>query len=450
MRYGPPFSFARRRDGRRLAYQVVGQGELDLVFLFGWPTHLGLLWEDPSFAGFLTKLSSFSRLILFDRLGDGLSDRGPTGHTFDDEMDDVRSVLAATGSERAAYFGCHTGGRLALLLAATHPDEVSAVVTFGSHPATLRDDDYPWGSTPEEREEIFAALQTLHPYQLTDQLLTILAPSEAGNPTVRQWWRMFAASASSPVETLEGIRSLGPVDIRGLLGTIQAPVLVLHRTGDRLASVNASRYMAERIPGARLVELPGDDHLPFFGDQDAVVGLAQEFLTGTMPAADLDRVLATVLFTDIVDSTGLAATLGDRRWHRVLVDHQELVRGQLARFRGREVKTTGDGFLASFDGPARAIRAAAAIRAGLRDQGLRVRAGLHTGEVELLGDDIGGIAVHIAARVLAQAGAGEIVCSRTVKDLVAGSGFAFADRGTHRLKGVPDSWQLYAVEPAAA
>jgi class 3 adenylate cyclase len=450
MRYGPPFSFARRRDGRRLAYQVVGQGELDLVFLFGWPTHLGLMWEDPSFAAFLHKLSSFSRLILFDRLGDGLSDRGPTGHTFDDEMDDVRSVLAAVGSERAAYFGCHTGGRLALLLAATHPDEVSAVVTFGSHPATLRDDDYPWGSTPEERDEIFAAIQGLPPSELADRLLAALAPGEIGDPTVRHWWRMFSVSASSPVETLEGIRSLGPVDIRGLLGTIQAPVLVLHRTGDRLASVNASRYMAERIPGARLVELPGDDHLPFYGDQDAVAALAQEFLTGTIPAADPDRVLATVLFTDIVDSTGLAAELGDRRWHRVLVDHQELVRGQLGRFRGREVKTTGDGFLASFDGPARAIRAAAAIRTGLRDQGLRVRAGLHTGEVELLGDDIGGIAVHIAARVLGQAEAGEIVCSRTVKDLVAGAGFAFADRGTHRLKGVPDSWQLYVVEPAEA
>ena len=322
------------------------------------------------------------------------------------------------------------------------------MVTFASHPATLRDHDYPWGSTPEERDEVFAAIRTMQPSDLSDRLLAVLAPDEAANPTVRQWWRMFTASASSPVETLEGIRSLGPVDIRGLLGTIQAPVLVLHRTGDRLASVNASRYMAERIPGARLVELPGDDHLPFFGDQDAVVALAQEFLTGTMPAADPDRVLATVVFTDIVDSTGLAAELGDRRWHRVLVDHQELVRGQLVRFRGREVKTTGDGFLASFDGPARAIRAAAAIRAGLRDQGLQVRAGLHTGEVELLGDDIGGIAVHIAARVLAQAGAGEIVCSRTVKDLVAGAGFVFADRGTHRLKGVPDSWQLYAVEPA--
>jgi len=448
MRYGPPFAYARRRDGRRLAYQVVGDGDLDLVFLFGWPTHLGLLWEDPSFAEFLGKLSSFSRLILFDRLGDGLSDRGPTGHTFDDEMDDVRCVLAAAGSERAAFFGCHTGGRLALLLAATHPDEVSAVVTFGSHPATLRDDDYPWGSTSEQRDEVFAAIRALPPSEVADRLLAALAPGEVADPSVRQWWRMFTASASSPVETLEGIRSLGPVDIRGLLGAIQAPVLVLHRTGDRLAGVDASRYMAERIPGARLVELPGDDHLPFFGDQDSVVALVQEFLTGALPAADPDRVLATVLFTDLVDSTGLAAGMGDRRWHRVLVEHQELVRRQLGRFGGREVKTTGDGFLATFDGPARAIRAADAIGAGVRDQGLEVRAGLHTGEVELLGDDIGGIAVHTAARVLAKAGAGEILCSRTVKDLVAGSGFAFAERGTHRLKGVPDSWQLYAVEPA--
>jgi class 3 adenylate cyclase len=447
MRYGPPFDYARRRDGRRLAYQVVGEGDLDLVFLFGWPTHLGLMWEDPSFAGFLGKLSSFSRLLLFDRLGDGLSDRGPPGHTFDDEMDDIRCVLAAAGSERAAFFGCHTGGRLALLLAATHPDEVSAVVTFGSHPSTLRDDDYPWGSTPQQRDEVFAAIRALPPSEIADRLLAALAPGEVADPSVRQWWRMFTASASSPVETLEGIRSLGPVDIRGLLGTIQAPVLVLHRTGDRLAGVDASRYMAERIPRARLVELPGDDHLPFFGDQDSVVALTQEFLTGALPATDPDRVLATVLFTDLVDSTGLAAGMGDRRWHRVLVEHQELVRRQLARFRGREVKTTGDGFLASFDGPARAIRAADAIRAGVRDQGLEVRAGLHTGEVELLGDDIGGIAVHIAARVLARAGAGEILCSRTVKDLVAGSGFAFAERGTHRLKGVPDSWQLYAVEP---
>jgi class 3 adenylate cyclase len=450
MRFGPPFDYARRQDGRRLAYQVVGDGDLDLVFLLGWPTHLGLMWENPSFAGFLAKLSSFSRLILLDRLGDGLSDRGPSGHTFDDEMDDVRRVMAAAGSGRAAFFGCHTGGRLALLLAATHPDEVSSVVAFGSHPATLRDDDYPWGATPEEREHVFAMIESSAPSEMADTLLAVMAPREAGDPSVRSWFRMFSASASTPVESIEGIRSLGPVDIRGLLGSIQAPVLVLHRTGDRMANVAASRYMADRIPGARMVELPGDDHLPFFGDQDSVVALTQEFLTGASPVEEPDRVLATVLFTDIVDSTRLAAELGDRRWHRVLVDHQEAVRRQLARFRGREVKTTGDGFLATFDGPARAIRAADALRAGLRELRLEVRVGLHTGECELLGTDIGGIAVHIAARVLGRAGAGEILCSRTVKDLVAGSGFRFADRGTHRLKGIPDDWQLYAVELAAA
>jgi class 3 adenylate cyclase len=448
MRYGPPFDFARRRDGRRLAYQVVGHGDLDLVFLFGWPTHLGLMWENPSFAAFLDKLASFSRLVLFDRLGDGLSDRGPPGHSFDDEMDDVRLVLSTVGSRRAAFFGCHTGGRLALLLAATHPDEVSAVVTFGSHPATLRDDDYPWGSTPEEREQVFAILERNSPYDVADTLLPVVAPSEAGNPAVRTWYRMYSHSSSSPTETLEGIRSLGPVDIRGLLGSIQAPVLVLHRTGDRLANVAASRYMAERIPGARMVELLGQDHFPFFGDQDAVVELTQEFLTGARPAADPDRVLATVLFTDIVDSTRLAAELGDRRWHQTLDQHNTVVRSGLARFRGREVKTTGDGFLASFDGPARAIRAAAAIRGELAELGLGIRVGLHTGECELLGTDLGGIAVHIAARVLGRAGAGEIWCSRTVKDLVAGAGFSFADQGVHDLKGVPDTWQLYAVEPA--
>jgi class 3 adenylate cyclase len=448
MRYGPPFRYAHRQDGRRIAYQVVGKGDLDLVFLFGWPTHLGLMWEDPSFAAFLGKLSSFSRLILFDRSGGGLSDRGLGGYVFEDEMDDVRAVLAAVGSERIALFGCHTGGRLALLMAATSPDQVSAVVTFGSHPATLRDEDYPWGTTVEEHEGLLEMIRAGGTLGDGAQILGLVAPQEAADPSIRHWFRMFVTSAATPAETYEGIRSLGPVDIRGLLGSVQAPVLVLHRTGDRAADVRASRYMAERIPGARFVALPGDAHFPFFGDQDAVVELTQEFLTGATPVLEPDRVLATVLFTDIVDSTRLAAEMGDRRWHRVLAGHQEVVRQQLARFRGREIKTTGDGFLATFDGPARAIRAADAVRAGLRDLELEVRVGLHTGECELLGDDIGGIAVHIAARVMAAAGAGEIVCSRTVKDLVAGAGFAFADRGTRTLKGVPDSWQLYAVELA--
>jgi class 3 adenylate cyclase len=447
MRFGPPVRFARRRDGRHLAYQVVGAGELDLVFLLGWPSHLGLLWEHPSVAEFLGRLSSFSRLILFDQLGMGLSDRGPTGHAFEEGMEDVRCVLAAVGSQRAALFGCHLGGRLGLLLAATYPDQVSAVVTFASHPATLRDQDYPWGATPEEREGLLAAMQagTLDPAVI----LADVAPQEATDASTVGWWRMLFWSGASPAESYDQISAMGPVDIRRLLGSVQAPVLVLHRSGDRAADVRASRYMAQRLPNARLVELPGDDHFPFFGDQDAVVGLTQEFLTGVTPVIDPDRVLATVVFTDLVDSTSRAAALGDRRWHRLLEGHQQVVRRQLVRFRGREVKTTGDGFLATFDGPARAIRAADAIRAELGELGLEVRVGLHTGECELLGEDIGGIAVHIAARVLAQAGAGEIWCTRTVKDLVAGSGFAFTDRGTHQLKGIPDRWQLFAVELAA-
>jgi pimeloyl-ACP methyl ester carboxylesterase/class 3 adenylate cyclase len=447
MRFGPPVRFARRRDGRHLAYQVVGEGELDLVFLLGFPTNLALLWDNPAVSGFLTKLASFSRLILYDRLGTGLSDRGPTGHVFEDWMDDLRGVLAAAGSQRAALFGCDFGGRLALLVAATYPDQVSTVVTFGSQPTTLRDQDYPWGATQEEREGLLAPVQagTLDPAGI----LTTMAPREATDASVLRWWRGFFQSAISPAEASEELRSLDPVDIRRLLGSVQAPVLVLHRAGDRYADVRAGRYLAERLPNARLVELPGDDSFPFYGDQDAVVALVQEFLTGAMPVVDPDRVLATVLFTDLVDSTRRAAALGDRRWHRLLEQHQEVVRRQLVRFRGREVKTTGDGFLATFDGPARAIRAADAIRAELRELGLEVRVGLHTGECELLGEDIGGIAVHIAARVLAQAGAGEIWCSRTVKDLVAGAGFVFTDRGSYRLKGVPEEWQLFAVELAA-
>jgi class 3 adenylate cyclase len=278
-------------------------------------------------------------------------------------------------------------------------------------------------------------------------MLPRLAPDEADNPAVQQWWRMFYLSATTAPEAYDTVVSLGPVDIRRLLGSVRVPTLVLHRTADQWADVHASRYMAERIPGARLEELPGDDHFPFLGDQDAVVALTQEFLTGATPVLDPDRVLATVLFTDIVDSTRLATDLGDRRWHRTLEQHNAVVRENLARFRGRVVKTTGDGFLATFDGPARAIRAAAAIRAGLAEHQLQVRVGLHTGECELLGDDIGGIAVHIAARVLSSAEAGEILCSRTVKDLVAGSGFTFADRGLRHLKGIQDEWQLYAVEP---
>ncbi len=275
-----------------------------------------------------------------------------------------------------------------------------------------------------------------------------LAPREMSDPSFRQWWRMHNLSAMTAPEAYDMVVALGPVDIRRLLGSIRVPTLLLHRSGDQFVDVHTSRYMAERIPRARLVELPGDDHLPFLEDQDTVVALTQEFLTGALPAIDPDRMLATVLFTDIVESTRHAAALGNRRWHRVLEEHHEVVRRALDRFRGREIKTTGDGVLATFEGPARAIRAAQAIRTELAEHGLQVRAGLHTGEVELLGDDIEGIAVHIAARVLGQVRAGEILCSRTVKDLVARSNFVFVDRGRRRLKGVPDQWQLYVVQLA--
>jgi class 3 adenylate cyclase len=446
MRYGPPVAFARNASGSTTAYQVLGDGPVDLVFLLGWPTHLALMWENPAFAEFLHRLASFARVIVFDRVGSGMSDRGPTGHAFEDGLDEIQTVLGAVGSTKAAFFGCHLGGRLALLFAATYPQQTSAVVTFGSHPATLRGDDYPWGATPEERAWL---LDSLRAGKLNlEQLFRELAPTDATDRATVRWWTTFWYSAASTPESIDEITAMGPVDIRGLLGAVRVPVLVLHRTGDVIADVRASRYMADRLPSATLKELPGDDHFPFFGDQDAVVALTQEFLTGSMPATEPDRVVLTVMFTDIVGSTERAAELGDRRWRRLLEEHDAVVRSNLARFRGREIETTGDGFLTTFDGPARAIRAAAATRDELAEQGLQIRVGLHTGECELVGDRIRGIAVHIAARVLARAEA-EILCSRTVKDLVAGSGFRFTPRGSHRLKGVPDEWELFAVEVTA-
>jgi class 3 adenylate cyclase len=444
MRFGPPVRFTLDPNGSRLAYQVVGEGEHDLVFLLGWPSHLGLMWENPAFADFLHGLASFSRLILLDHLGRGLSDRGVQGRPFEDRMDDVRTVLRAVGSETTAVFGCHLGGRLALLFAATHPQQTTAVVTFAAHPATLRDTDYPWGSTPEQREGLLASARS-GGIDL-EEVLAQVAPSVVDDPAVRRWWTMFMNSAATPPENVDEITSHGPVDIRSLLGSVHAPTLVLHRTNDRFTAVGAGRYLATRIPRARLIELPGEDHLPFAGDHEGILTATEEFLTGTTRAARSDRAVLTVMFTDIVGSTELASRLGDRRWRLLLEEHNEVVRTVLARFAGREVDTAGDGFLITFDGPARAIRAAAAIRTALGDDGIRVRVGLHTGECELVDGKVRGIAVHVAARVMAHAQADEILCSRTVRDLVAGSGYGFTDRGTHQLKGVQDMWQLYAVE----
>jgi class 3 adenylate cyclase len=436
----PTVRFARRSDDRRVAYQVVGEGP-DLVFLLGWPSHLVLQWELPAFARFLDRLASFSRLIVFDRLGTGLSDRGPTGQAFEERLDDVLCVMDAVGAERTAFFGGQLGGRLALLFAATYPERTTSVVTFASHPATLADDEYPWGIPADALDGLAEQIGRGYDDEMMSAWFRELAPE--ADPATEAWFRRFMPSASSAPEGFDEVSRLGPVDIRSILPSVRVPTLVLHRGDDVAARSDASRFMAERIPGARFVELPGADDLPFLGDADAVLDLTEEFLTGAAPVHEPDRVLATIMFTDIVDSTVRAAELGDRRWRDTMQAHDDAIRQALERSRGREIRWTGDGFLAVFDGPARAVRCADSIRASVRDLGLEVRIGLHTGEYEIQGDDVGGIAVHIAARVMAGAGPGEIRCSRTVRDLTAGSGLGFEDLGEHELKGVPDPWQVY-------
>jgi class 3 adenylate cyclase len=433
--------------GLQLAYQILGDGPRDLMFHFGYPSHLELGWEHPAVARFYRRLASFSRLILFDRRGSGLSERGLDIHGFDARMDDINAVLDAVGSERCGHIGVAIGGRVALLFAATYPERTTAVATIAGHPATFKEEpDYPWGTTQEQMDDIIA--QTLEGWGgpgNVEGFLSILAPSMIDDPFTRDWWLRFARSAMSPREVAEDLRAIAGVDIRHVLSTIRVPTLILHRTGDRMADVKASRYMAERIPDARLVELPGEDDLPFFGDQDAILDELEEFFTGIRPAPRSDRVLATVLFTDIVGSTERAAGIGDERWRDLLHAHHGVVRRELARHGGREINTAGDGFLATFDSPARAIRCAVAAANAVRGMGLDIRAGVHTGEIEVTHDNVQGIAVHIGARVAALAGGGEVVVSQTVKDLVAGSGFAFDDRGVHTLKGVPDEWRIYRV-----
>jgi pimeloyl-ACP methyl ester carboxylesterase len=438
----PTVRYAHRPDELVVAYQVFGEGP-DLFFLLGWPSHLLLQWELPAFARFLSRLGTFSRLIVFDRPGTGLSDRGPTGQTFEDRLDDIVCVMDAVGSERAAFFGCHLGGRLALLFAATYPERTRAVISFAGHPATMADDGYPWGIPPEALDRLLLQIRIGYDDAAHSAFFRLLSPE--GDAATEAWWRAFFPSAVTSKEASEEVGRLGSVDIRSALPSVRVPTLIMHRSGDDAALVGASRYMAERIPDARFVELPGTDHLPFLGDADTVLDLTEEFLTGAPPSHEPDRVLATIMFTDIVDSTVRAAEMGDRRWKETIAGHNDAIRRSIALHRGREVRFTGDGFLATFDGPARAVRCADAIRRETGALGLEIRIGLHTGEFEIQGDDLGGIAVHIAARVMAEAGAGEIICSRTVKDLTEGSGLVFDDLGERALKGVPDPWRLYRV-----
>jgi pimeloyl-ACP methyl ester carboxylesterase len=430
-----------------VAYQVLGDGPGDLVVAPPVYSHMDLQWEERHFAAFLERLASFSRLILFDKRGTGLSDPLPrTGApTLEERMDDMIAVMDAVGCKRAALFGYGEGGPTCILFAATYPDRTTQLVLCNTAARLLRAEDYPWGWEPSATPMDEALADYANPDL---EVFYRSAPSHMNDPGFRDWWiRLLRASAPPGVyRALQRVAM--DIDIRRVLPTLSMPTLVMHRADNRIVEVGNGRYLAERIPGARFVELPGADHHPWMGPSEPVLEEIQEFLTGTRPSPEHDRVLATVLVTDIVGSTERAAALGDRRWREVLEEQRAVVRLQLERFRGREIDTAGDGFLCTFDGPARAIRCALAVVECVRPLGLEVRAGLHTGECEMVGDGIAGIAVHIGARVAALAQPGEVLVTSTVRDLVAGSGIRFADRGEHALKGVPDPWRIFAAEGA--
>jgi class 3 adenylate cyclase len=428
-----------------IAYQVVGEGELDLIYLPGFASHLEVFWEEPRYSRFLHRLASFSRLSLIDRLGTGLSDRLSPGEasTLEQRMDDIRAVMDALEIERAALLGWSEGAMPCATFAGTYPERTSALVMYGGLPRVLESPEFPWGIPPETYDRWVEELQEV--WGQSGEPLRFWAPSVADDEPTREWFMRWNRLSASPGGALALWTALREADVTGILPAISAPTLVIHRTDDTLVPVEWSRLMAQRIPDAKLVELPGQDHLWWFGDQDAIVDEVEEFLTGARHAPEPDRVLATVMFTDIVGSTERAAALGDRPWRELLERHGELVRRELSHHRGREVKTTGDGFLATFDGPARAIRCAQSLTERVRPLGVEIRAGLHSGECEVMDDDVGGIAVHIGARVSNAAAPGEVLVSQTVKDLVAGSGIEFEDRGVHDLKGVPGEWRLFAA-----
>jgi pimeloyl-ACP methyl ester carboxylesterase len=443
---GPPETRYARSGDVNVAYQVLGEGASDLVYVPGWVSNVEINWEEPGYARFLNRLASFARLIVFDKRGTGLSDRVPVHQlpTLEQRMDDVRAVMEAAGSERAALLGVSEGGPMCALFAATYPDRTAGLIMYGTYARRSPAPDYPWGRTLEEHE---ARLREIEEGWGGPVWLAPRAPSAMDDPRFVDWWARYLRQSASPQAVLALTQMNYEVDVRDVLRTISVPTLVIHRTGDRIMHTDEARYLADTIPGARLALLSGDDHLPWVANQDEILDEIEEFVTGTRPIHEPDRVLATVLFTDIVGSTERAVQLGDRRWRRLLQEHHDTIRRELDRYRGREIDTAGDGFLATFDGPARAVRCAVGICDVLRPLDLVIRAGIHTGEVELMDSNIGGIAVHIAARVMATAGHGEVMVSSTVKDLVAGSGIEFEDRGTHALKGVPGEWRLFAVTP---
>jgi class 3 adenylate cyclase len=438
----PETKYAQSGDVN-VAYQVFGEGELDLVLVRGLISHLELAWESEPLARALEAFASFARVIMFDRRGTGLSDPVGRPPTLEERMDDVRAVMDAAGSERAALFGASEGVPMSILFAATYPERVQALVCWGGMARSTPAEGYPFGTPAEDLREAWQEL--IAPDWGQGTTLAITTPSHVDDPAARAYYGRLERSGASPGMLAQLAEMFFDIDVRDVATSVHVPTLVLHRRHDRLVNVRHGRWLAEHMPNARFVEVPGDDHALEYENFDVILGEVEEFLTGARHVPEPDRILATVLFTDIVDSTRTAAALGDKRWRDVLDAHAAAVRKEVGRFGGRAVKSTGDGFLVTFDGPARAIRCARSIVRSAAGDGIRVRAGLHTGECEVMGDDIGGIAVHIAARVSSLAGPTEVLVSRTVRDLVAGSGLEFSGRGAHELKGVPDVWELYAV-----
>jgi class 3 adenylate cyclase len=433
--------------GVSIAYQVHGDGPIDLVLVPGFVSHVELLADEPGVARFLRRLAGFSRLLVFDKRGQGLSDRTGRPPTLEESMDDLRAVIEAAGFERPALFSVSEGGPMSTLYAATYPASASALILFGTFARMLRAADFPAGVEDEQLDRWGGVVQRDWGKAVA---LNVWAPSRVGDREFERWWARLLRQGTSPAGAIALMDLYREMDVRAILPAVDVPTLVLHRAGDRMVPVEQGRYLAEKIAGARLVELSGDDHLPFAGDLDPVLEEVEEFLVGSRGAGESERALATILFTDIVGSTERAAALGDRGWRQLLERHDAAVRRQLALHRGREVKTMGDGFLATFDGPARAIRCAAAVREEVFGLGIEVRAGIHTGEVELIGDDVGGMAVNIGARIGSLAGPGEVLVSSTVRELVVGSGLEFADRGVQTLKGAPGEWRLFAIDSPPA
>ena len=446
----PETRYARSGDVS-IAFQVVGQGPPDLIYVDGFVSNVELGWENPFRAAWYERLASFARLILFDKRGVGLSDRVPEHElpTLEERMDDVHAVMDNVPSERAALFGVSDGAAMSILFAATYPERTASLVLYGSAARFVWAPNYPWAPTRDEVErEIDRRRRSWGTEELVGDELASFAPSLSLDEVQKRKFASARRLSASPGSAAALARMNIEIDVRHILPMLTVPTLVIHRSHDKQHSVQGARSMADQIPGAHYVELSGSDHVPFAGDIDELFWEVTRFITETWEGsadAESDRILATVLFSDIVGSTAKAAELGDRAWRELLIEHHARVRRQLARFRGKEIDTVGDGFFASFDGPARAIRCAYSISEAVKELGLEVRAGLHTGECELVDGKVGGIAVHIGARVAAEARPGEVLVSSTVKDLVAGSGITFVERGAAELKGVPGEWRLFAV-----